>query len=252
MGIRKITRWHAAGLNLLISAAVAAVVLAIMLAIWFPGPLFSASNGGNLLLVLVSVNMVIGPAITLAVYRQGKRGMTFDLAVIAILQLAAFAYGMHVVHMTRPAFIVFAKDQFQVSAVGEISPEDYAKAKLAQFSHPPPGGPVLVYAQMPTDPKERNEIVLAGLRGKDVNLLPKLFTPYAEHTQEVLKQAWTLAKLRKTEPGTARIIDAYMAQSSLMETDVRYLRMEARHGWIGVLIDARTALPVKMLVTEKR
>ncbi len=251
MKIKKITRWHASGLHLLISAAVAVAVLAIMLAIWFPGPLFTAAGGNDLLFILVSVDVIIGPAITLAVYRQGKRGMNFDFAVIAALQFAAFAYGMHIVYLARPAFIVFAKDQFLVSAVVDIGSKDYAKAKFAQFSHPPLGGPLLVYAEIPTDPKAQNEITLDALAGKDVNVLPKLFRPYAEHAKDVLKEAWTLAKLRKFEPADAKIVDTYMADSKLKETDVLYLRMAARQAWVAVLIDAKTAMPLKMLITEK-
>ena len=245
------SRWRASGLHLLISVAVAAIVLTIMLAIWFPGPLFTAAGGNGLLEILVSVDVVIGPVITLAVYRQGKRGMKFDLMVIAVLQLSAFVYGMHTVYLARPAFIVFCKDQYQVSAVVDIDPKDYAQAKSPQFDHPPLGGPVLVYAQLPADPKERMEIARAGLDGKDWNQMPKLFTPYSEHTQDVLKQAWTLDKLRKTEKEHGKIIDAYMAHSSLKEADVRYLRLEARQAWVAVLIDAKTAMPLKMLILEK-
>ncbi len=251
MEIKKVTRWHASGLHLLISAAIAAVVLTIMLAIWFPGPLFTAAGGNNLLLTLVGVDVVIGPAITLAVYRQGKRGMMFDLVVIAVLQLSAFLYGMHIIYLARPAFIVFTKDQFQVSAVNDIAPADYAKAELAQYNHPPFGGPLLVYAEFPTDPKGLDEIKSAAFDGKDVNVLPKLFRPYAEHSHDILKQAWTLAKLRKSEPVNAKIVDAYMAGSNLKEDDVRYLRLGARQAWVAVLIDAKTAMPLKMLVTEK-
>jgi hypothetical protein len=251
METKKITRWRASGLHLLISAAIAATVLAIMLAIWFPGPLFTAGGGNDLLLILVSVDVTIGPLITLAVYRQGKRGMTFDLVVIAVLQLSAFAYGMRIVYLARPAFIVFAQDQFQVSEVVDIGSGEFAKAKFAQFSHPPLGGPLLVYAEIPTDPKERSEITLEALAGKDVEVLPKLFRPYPEHAQDVLKQAWTLAKMRKSEPAAAKIVDPYMADSGLKEADVRYVRLRARQGWVAVLIDAKTAMPLKMLMVEK-
>jgi hypothetical protein len=251
MTTRTITRWHASGLHLLISVALAAAVLTIMLALWFPGPLFTAGGGNGLLLILVTVDVVIGPAITLAVYRQGKRGMKFDLVVIAVLQLSAFVYGMHIVYLARPAFIVFAQDQFEVSKVVDIEPKDFAKAKFAQFSHPPLGGPLLVFAEMPTDPKERNEIALAALGGKDLNVMPKLFRPYAEHAQDVLKAAWTLAKLRKMEPESAKIVDAYMAHSPWKEADVRFVRLAAREAWVAVLIDAKTAMPLKMLITEK-
>src|SRR5687768_1945155 len=110
-----VTRWRASGLHLLISAAVAGPLLAVVLAVWFPGPLFVASGGSNLILILLAVHLIVGPLITLVVYKQGKRGMKFDLVAIAVLQLAAFAYGVHVVYLARPAFIVFVKDQFQVS-----------------------------------------------------------------------------------------------------------------------------------------
>jgi hypothetical protein len=71
------------------------------------------------------------------------------------------------------------------------------------------------------------------------------------HTQDVLKAAWTLAKLRKVEPASAKIVDAYMADSQLKEADVRYVGMKAPQAWVAVLIDAKTAMPVKMLITEK-
>lgn len=245
------TRWKASGLHLLISAAIAGTVLAIMLAVWFPGPLFRASGGSDLLLILVGVDVIVGPAITLAVYRQGKRGMKFDLAAIAALQLAAFAYGMQVVYLARPAFIVFVRDQFQVATVVGIEPEEYAKAKFPQFRRPPLGGPLYAYADFPTDPNERNAIIFAGLAGRDLETIPRYFAPYAERTQEVLKAAWTLARLREREPAEAKIIDATLAASGLKEADVRYVRLRARRAWLGVLIDSRTAEPLAMAIIEK-
>lgn len=245
------TRWKASGLHLLISAVIAGTVLAIMLAVWFPGPLFRASGGSDLLLILVGVDVIVGPAITLAVFRQGKRGMKFDLAAIATLQLAAFAYGMHVVYLARPAFIVFVQDQFQVATVVGIEPEEYAKAKFPQFSRPPLGGPLYAYADFPTDPSERSGITFAGLAGRDIETFPRYFTPYAGRTQQVLKAAWTLAKLRQQEPAEAKIVDAALAGSGLKEADVRYVRLRARVAWVGVLIDSRTAEPLAMAIIEK-
>ncbi|MBS0577116.1 MAG: hypothetical protein JSS45_11965 [Proteobacteria bacterium] len=251
MTTKPMSRWRAAGLHLLISIGVAATVLTIMLLLWFPGPLFEAGGGNGLLEILVSVDVTIGPLITLAVFKQGKRGMKFDLVVIALLQISAFAYGMHIVYLARPAFIVFAKDQFEIATVNDISDQDYAKAKLAQFTHPPLGGPLYVYAQLPTDAKALDALTSAAMDGKDVNTMPWLFRPYAEHARDVLANSWTLATLRKKEPKSAKIVDAWMARSSLKEADVRYLRMSARQAWVAVLIDARTAEPRKLLITEK-
>lgn len=251
MANRILSRWQASGLHLLISVAVATTVLAVVYFLWFPGPLFEAGGGNRLVEILVSVDVSLGPLITLAVYKHGKWGMKFDLTVIAILQIVAFSYGMHVIYKTRPAFIVFAKDQFEVATVGDISAKDYAQATSAQFRQAPWGGPKFAFAQMPTDPKERNALVLAAMGGKDIDQMPKYFRPYPEHAADVLKKSWTLARLRKEEPPTARIIDTYMARSTLKDANVRFVRLRALRAWVGVLIDARTAEPVKMLITEK-
>jgi len=247
---RKVTRWKASGLHLLISVAIAAAVLALMLAMWFPGPLFTAAGGNDLLFILVGVDVIIGPAITLAVFKQGKKGMKFDLAVIAILQISALVYGMHIVYLARPAFIVFVKDQFQIAAVVDIPPEDYAKAKLEQFGHPPLGGPLYAYAEFPTDRDERNELTFDALSGRDMETFPKYFARYEEHAKDVLAAAWTLAKMREMEPSEAKIVDAHLAGWGLKEHDVRYLRLKARRAWVAVLIDAKTAAPLKMVITE--
>ena len=245
------TRWKASGVHLLISVAIAVTVLAVMLRLWFPGRLFTAGGGNDLLFLLVTVDVIIGPLITLAVYKQGKRGMKFDLAVIAILQLSALAYGMHIVYLARPAFIVFVKDQFQVATVIDIPPEDYAKAKYPQFSHPPAGGPLWVFSEYPTDQEQRNDVTWAALIGRDMVTFPQFFAPYEQHRQEVLEAAWTLAKMRELEPAESKIVEAFIKEEGLKEDDVRYVRLKARRAWVAVLIDAKTAEPLKMVITEQ-
>src|SRR5688572_10458424 len=113
------SRWRASGIHLLISVFIAAAGLALMLAAWYPGPLFQAAGGNELLFILVGVDVVIGPLITLAVFMAKKRGMRFDLAVIGTLQVAALLYGGWVVAASRPAFIVFVNDRFEVASALE-------------------------------------------------------------------------------------------------------------------------------------
>jgi len=248
---KKVTRWQASGLHLLISIAIAAAVLALMLSLWYPGPLFEAAGGNDLLFILVGVDVVIGPLITLVIFRSGKRGLKFDLAVIGVLQIGALVYGMHVVYLARPAFIVFVKDQFQVASAVQLDPEELAKAKYPEFRQAPLGGPLLAFAELPTDRKELSDFMFLGLAGHDLEEFPRLFVPYAGRTAEVLAKSWTLARVRQLEPQAAKIVDAWLAQSGIREADVHYVRLRARRAWAGVLIDAKTAQPVKMLITEK-
>jgi len=88
------------------------------------------------------------------------------------------------------------------------------------------------------------------MAGHDLQEFPRLFVPYADRTAEVLAKSWTMARARQLEPQAAKIVDAWLAQSGTKEADVRYVTMRARRAWMAALIDARTAQPVKMLITE--
>jgi hypothetical protein len=248
---KKITRWRAAGLHLLISVAIALAVLALLLFVWYPWPMFEAAGGRDLLLILVGVDVVVGPLITLIVFRLGKRGLKLDLAVIGAIQLAALLYGANVMFLARPAFIVFVKDQFQVASAVDLEPAELEKAKFLQFRHPPRSGPILAYAEMPTDPAEKQKLVLAAFGGLDMEYFPQHFVPYADRAKEVLAVSWPIERVRKEEPLAAKVVDEYLARSGTKESDVRYVRMRARQAWLAVLIDAKTAEVVKMLIAEK-
>src|SRR5262249_31768987 len=94
MNFARFTRWQAAPIHLLISAAIATAVVSSMLLLWYPRPFFAAAGGATLLVLLIGVDVVLGPLLTLVVYDPRKKTLALDLAIIAALQLAALAYGV--------------------------------------------------------------------------------------------------------------------------------------------------------------
>ena len=250
MSMKAFSRWQAAGIHLTISATIAAVAIAVILGVWFPGPLFEAAGGLGLLYLLVGVDVVLGPLLTLVVFKAGKKGMKFDLAVIATVQLAALVYGCSVVFLARPAFIVFVKDRFELVSVVELDPAELAKAKYPEFRSFSWTGPKLAAADLPTDPAGRQKFVELAMSGVDVQSFPEYYVPYAERTQLVLSTAMTMEKLRKDEPVTAKAVDAWLASSGTKDGDVRAHLLRTRFAWVAVLVDPKTAQPVKMLLGE--
>ena len=67
----------------------------------------------------------------------------------------------------------------------------------------------------------------------------------------VLSTAMTIAKLRADEPVTAKAVDAWLASSGTKQGEVRAHLLRTRFAWVAVLIDPKTAMPVKMLLGEK-
>lgn len=251
MSAKAFSRWQAAGTHFLICVAIATVVIGVMLGVWYPGPLFEAAGGTGMLYILVGVDVILGPLLTLIVFKSGKRGMKFDLTVIGLVQIAALAYGVHIVFLARPAFIVFVKDRFELVIAAEQDPEQLALAKYPEFREPGWTGPKLVAADMPTDPKERDNLINAALAGLDLQNFPRYYVPYAERTKEVLGASATIERLRTAEPASAKVVDAYLASSGTREDSVRALMLRTRFAWVAVLLDPTTAQPLKMLVGEK-
>ncbi len=242
------TRWQAAGIHLLISAAIASALLAVMLGVWYPRPLFEMEGGFGLVFILVGVDVVIGPLITLVIFKSGKPGLKFDLWTIALLQSAALVYGGYVVAEARPAYIVFVKGQFEVVGAIELAPADLAEAKRAEFRRVPLGGPVLVAAEPPGDEKERQNILFMALeQGRDMRHFPKYYVPYEEYKRNVLPTGRTLDQVRRSEPEIAAVIERYLADSGLKAAEVRYYPLRATRAWGAVLVDAGSGDVVKML-----
>lgn len=245
------SRWRAAGIHLLISAVIAAGVLALMLGVWYGPTLFRAMGGAGLALILIGVNLVVGPALTLVVFRSAKRGLKFDLTAIALFQLAALLYGCYVVSLARPAFIVFVKDQFQVATVAELEPQYLAEAKYPQYRSPPWSGPELVYGEWPKDHEEQQQLLFAGLAGADLQHFPKYYAPYEQGKDQILARAQPLASVHRTEPQAAKVIDEWLARSGVDAKNLLYVRLRGRTAWVAVLIDRLSARPVKMLISER-
>ena len=127
------------------------VVLAALLLVWYPQPYFRLAGGAGLMMILIGVDVVIGPLLTLVVFNPAKKSLRLDLAVIVALQVAALIYGITVIAQARPVFVVFAGERFTVVPANAIDPESLASAK-PPFATLPINGPRTVGARLPDDP----------------------------------------------------------------------------------------------------
>jgi hypothetical protein len=245
----RLTRWQASGIHLLISSVIAVAVLVVMLGVWYPPPLFEAEGGLGLVLILVGVDVVMGPLITLVIFKSGKPGLSFDLWTIALMQTAALVYGGYVVAEARPAYLVFVKDQFEVVGAIELNPADLAQAKRAEYRRIPLTGPALVAVEFPSDPEERQALLFMALeRGKDMRHLPRYYVPYQEYKRQVLATGRTLDQVRRTEPEMARVMERYLAGSGRKESEVLYYPLRATRAWGAAMVDARSGDLLKLLL----
>lgn len=231
------TRWKAFGIHLAISVLVGAVLLAILYFVWFPPPLFGAIGADRLGLTIIAVDVVVGPLLTLVVYKQAKKWLKFDLSVIALLQVGFLVYGLAFMVPFRPVFLVAAVDRFELVLAQEISAEDLAQASSAEYGSLSWTGPRLVAAVLPEDPQEHEALlfgVMAG--GKDVHQLPKYYRPYADHAADLVRHSKPLGVLLARQPQLAPRIDAFLERRGQTTESVRYVPVHARDEVLTALV----------------
>lgn len=241
------SRWKASGIYLLVCAAVATAVLVFMRLLWFPGALFSLTGGSGLLLILVSVDVVLGPLLVLIIYKQGKSSLKFDLAVIALLQLSALGYGLYTVSQARPVYMVFTVDRFDVVTAKDLDPDDLAQVKVAQFKSISWGRPQFIAVSRPADPAAANKVLESALQGKDLQMFPQYYIEYAAATAEILRKAKSLESLQRRAP---QLIGKFLQGTGRDASSVRFLPLRAPKADGAVLIDAASAEPLQIAAVD--
>ena len=229
-------RARAAGLHLLISAAVAALAAALVFGLWYPGFYRSASGGRELFLLVTSVDVVLGPLLTFAVFNleKGWKHLRRDLAVIGVVQAAALVYGLHTVYIVRPVALAFEVDRFRVIAAADVYRPELQKAR-PEYRTLPLTGPWLLGTRAPKTGAEHTDALFMGLQGIDRANRPLFWQPYAESVPDVLARSRPVRVLLARYPTRAAEFRAGLSDMKADEATARFLPLMARGDWVIVL-----------------
>ncbi len=191
-----LSRFQAFAIHLLISSAVLGSFLAFVFLVWYPHPFFILEGLVQIVWVLVGVDIVLGPALTLVVFKTGKPGLKRDLSIIAAIQIFGFIYGAHTFYIERPAFAVFFdSDFFEVIPASEM--KDLAKLDPA-MGHSKLGGPSIVFVEAPTEISELQKILEEMKKGAPpIHLRPEFYRPLKGYINTKFRLSRDLDKLEK-------------------------------------------------------
>ena len=240
------TRFKAAGIHLGICALIAIVVLAVMLGVWYPGAYFQLMGGDKLLFLIIGVDVCLGPLATLVVFKSGKKGLKFDLTVIALIQAAALIYGTHVMFVARPAYTVFVINKFRVAAANDIKQAELDKALRPEWQKIPLLGPQMVFGRWPVG-KEGDDMTMLAMSGTDLHQFPKHYAPYSENVGEVLKQAKPLKTLLSLSRVHKERVERFLRKHNRPEQDFVIVPIRSRDTFMTVVLDAKTGEYLEML-----
>jgi hypothetical protein len=228
----KAATWHLA-----LSLAAALLAAALVFWLWYPGPYRNLSGGSGLFFLVVSVDVVLGPVLTFAIFDKAKGWphLRRDLTVIVALQLAALVYGLHTVYVARPVALVFEKDRFRVISAADVYQPELPEA-AADYQRLPLTGPWTLGLRDVSRGDESNDAVLmAVLQGVDTSQRPIFWVPYAQTQAKAAARARPLADLHKRYPAETTAINGPLLERGIDPVQARFLPVIARGNWVALL-----------------
>ncbi len=238
MELRSLNRYQAFSWHFLFSALLGLAVYLLFRFVWYPGALWDLSGAGKLLLLVVGVDVTIGPLLTLIVFNPKKKSLPLDLVTIALVQTTALGYGLWIMAQSRPVFLVAVVDRIVIVSANEVDPASLDKAK-PEFAHMSWTGPVLVGAVPARDGDGGFEIAMQALSGgADIDRLADHYVPFTQVAAAIADRGLTPAtiKARESEPKVAALI-ARLGDQPLAPT-ARAVMLRGRTGFGTAIIDS--------------
>jgi hypothetical protein len=131
-----ISRKQAFLTHLFISMAVFFVLLYLIIYKWYPSYYFHIDGGYRGIVTIFFVDVILGPGLTLLVFKPGKPNLKFDMAVIITVQIVALSWGIKSVYSERSALTVFYDGKFSCMNHAQVADVDLARLAL-QDKGPP-------------------------------------------------------------------------------------------------------------------
>lgn len=238
------------GCHVLLSVAVSLLLGLLVFVSWFPLPLGRLAGGQHLFWTILGVDLICGPLLTLLVYRPTKTQLQLavDFSCIALIQLVALVYGLHVLAQARPLALVFEVDRFRLVTYADIAEPDLQN--LPNWAQPWGFGAVrTVGLREAASTTERLQSFEASLAGVDAGQWPSRWQDYALNRQQVLARSKPLNTLRLAHPTSLHVVNEAIAEAKANyqpgETEqveqLRWLPAVSRNSldWV-VLLDPQT------------
>lgn len=188
--------------HLVVSALVSLCAVLWVFFVWYPTPLGKAVGLTSIFLMMVAIDVIIGPLLSFVVYKEGKKTLKMDLVIIALLQLSALCYGMFQIAQGRPVWIVYNVDRFELVRYHEIYEGAIDKAD-PKYRQPTWFTPKYVATAFATDPAERGDNTLEEVvAGISLAQRPERYVEIDKAYADINKRKLSLTDLTKYNPKT--------------------------------------------------
>jgi hypothetical protein len=238
-------RLTAFGLHLSGSAIALTLVLGTFWLAWYRWPGWYLASALHVVGILVMVDLVLGPTLTLIVANPAKprRELARDIGIIVTVQLAALIYGATTLWFGRPLYYTFSVDRLEIVQASDLKAEDIATAQrenpaLAPFWY---SLPRWIWAPLPSNSEEAQKIVGGALfGGTDVIQMPRYFRAWEQGLAELQQRLQKLDELKNFNAAEKQSLKKRMTRLGLPVDQANTMVMWGGSRRVLAVFDLRT------------
>lgn len=228
--------------HLSLSFIISLIVVGVVFFVWYPTPLATAVGVTQIFLMMLAIDVIIGPILGWLVYQEGKKTLKFDLSVIIGIQIAALYYGVFSIEQGRPVWLAYNVDRFELVRKNEIIDEHLDQAQ-SQFQQTSWFKPQFVATEFSKDANQRSEDMFAEVfNGISIAQRPERYVELTQAKTQIQQRALPLKELEQ-----------YNSKTEVEKTLAKYPKADA---WLPlkanavdmvVLIDKEKAEVIKIV-----
>ncbi len=240
-------------MHLLASASVLTLVLGSLYLGWYRWPGWYIADARSVALMLIGIDLTLGPLLTLIVARSTKprAELARDIGIIATVQLCALIYGGVSLWMGRPLYYAFSENVLQLVQASDLSAKELELARQQHAALRPHwySLPRWIWAPLPADPEAARKIVMSAFGGgDDVIAMPRYFKRWSDGAASLRNQLKQVKDVAYFSPGQKKALAEHMRALGLDPDEANALPLTGRGSPLLVVFDPAT-LKVRRVMT---
>lgn len=224
------------------SFLIACLISILVLYSWYPSPLATAVGVTHIFLMLLVIDVILGPLLGLLVYKEGKKTLKFDLSVIILIQITALCYGVFSIEQGRPAWLVYNVDRFELVRKNDLILENIGQAQ-PQFQQISWTDPQFAAVKLAVSPQQRNDEMFAEVfSGISIAQRPERYVELTQAKTSIKQRAQPLVLLNDfNDPKVVKMMLTQYPQATA------FLPLKANALDMVVLVNKESASIIKIV-----
>lgn len=228
--------------HLCISLLLACCCLFLVFGVWYPSPLGKAAGVTSLFMMMLIVDVLLGPSLTLIVAEQGKKHLKLDLIIIFFIQISALSYGLYSISNGRPVWIAFDTVRFDLVQANNIPIESLTQAEapynILNWSQPQ----FIAVRSITSEEEKSNRTFIELQTGVAPSMQPTLYENLSNQSKQIQQKMSPLSELNSynDKSKVKKTLKAYPYANA-------FLPLKASEVDMVVLMNKETARIVKIV-----